>query len=92
MTKKTTSMSKMFLSEIVKTGRKYPLSLSLKIMSKKPCIINGEKIENIDYKDAYFLRRFLNSQGKIYPPKRYRLSAMCQRKIARAVKRARYMG
>ncbi len=61
-------------------------------MKKKPCIINGQKIEAIDYKDAYFLRRFLNSQGKIYPPKRYGVSSMCQRRIARAIKRARYMG
>ncbi len=52
----------------------------------------SRKLENIDYKDAYFLRRFLNSQGKIYPPKKYGLSAKQQRALATAVKRARYMG
>lgn len=51
-----------------------------------------KKLENLDYKDAYFLRRFLNSQGKLYPPKRYGLSAKEQRALALAVKRARYMG
>jgi small subunit ribosomal protein S18 len=51
-----------------------------------------KKLETLDYKDAYFLRRFLNSQGKLYPPKRYGLSAKEQRSLALAVKRARYMG
>lgn len=48
--------------------------------------------EKIDYKDAYFLRKFVNSQGKIYPPKRYNISAKCQRQLATAIKRARTMG
>lgn len=51
-----------------------------------------KKLEALDYKDAYFLRRFLNSQGKLYPPKKFGLSAKEQRALALAVKRARYMG
>lgn len=51
----------------------------------------SKKLANVDYKDAYFLRKFLNSQGKMYPPKRYGLSAKEQRALALAVKRARYM-
>lgn len=51
-----------------------------------------KKLETLDYKDAYFLRRFLNSQGKLYPPKKFGLSAKEQRALALAVKRARYMG
>lgn len=50
-----------------------------------------KKLTKIDYKDAYFLRKFLNSQGKIYPPKRYGLSAKEQRGLANAIKRARFM-
>lgn len=50
-----------------------------------------KKLQKLDYKDAYFLRRFLNSQGKIYPPKRYGLSAKEQRTLANAIKRARFM-
>jgi small subunit ribosomal protein S18 len=50
-----------------------------------------QKLERIDYKDAYFLRRFLNSQGKIYPPKKYGLSTKQQRGLVQAIKRARYM-
>ncbi len=48
-------------------------------------------VEVIDYKNAYFLRRFLNSQGKMYPPKKYGLTAPQQRELAKAIKRARYM-
>lgn len=51
----------------------------------------SKKLAKIDYKDAYFLRRFLNSQGKMYPPKRHGLSAKEQRGLARAIKRARFM-
>ncbi len=51
----------------------------------------SKKLANIDYKDAYFLRKFLNSQGKMYPPKRYGLSAKEQRGLALAIKRARFM-
>lgn len=52
----------------------------------------SKKLQKIDYKDAYFLRKFLNSQGKMYPPKRYGLSAKEQRSLANAIKRARFMG
>ena len=52
----------------------------------------SKKLAKIDYKDAYFLRKFLNSQGKMYPPKRYGLSAKEQRSLAQAIKRARFMG
>ncbi len=51
----------------------------------------SKKLANIDYKDAYFLRKFLNSQGKMYPRKRYGLSAKEQRGLALAMKRARFM-
>ncbi len=51
----------------------------------------SKKLANVDYKDAYFLRKFLNSQGKMYPPKRYGLSAKEQRGLALAIKRARFM-
>ena len=51
----------------------------------------SKKLANIDYKDAYFLRKFLNSQGKMYPRKRYGWSAKEQRGLALAMKRARFM-
>ena len=60
-------------------------------MIDKKNTASSEKLENIDYKDAYFLRRFLNSQGKIYPPKKYGLSTKQQRELTQAIKRARFM-
>ncbi len=60
-------------------------------MEKKSCYFCQNKIDHIDYKDAYLLRRFLNSQGKIYPPKRYGTCAKHQRRLTQAIKRARIM-
>jgi small subunit ribosomal protein S18 len=46
----------------------------------------------IDYKDTESLRKMLSGNGKIVSRKRNGASAMEQRMITRAVKRARYMG
>ena len=45
----------------------------------------------IDYKDTESLRKMLSGNGKIQSRKRTGASAMEQRMLARAVKRARYM-
>jgi len=45
----------------------------------------------IDYKDTESLRRMMSGNGKILSRKRTGASAMEQRMIARAVKRARYL-
>jgi small subunit ribosomal protein S18 len=45
----------------------------------------------IDYKDTESLRKLVSGNGKILSRKRTGASAMEQRMIARAVKRARYM-
>lgn len=58
---------------------------------KKLCYFCQNKIEKIDFKDGYFLRRFMNSQGKIYPPKRHGTCSRHQRILARAIKKARVM-
>lgn len=60
-------------------------------MPKRKIRIGDKTLNEIDYKDSLFLRRFLNSQAKIYPPKRYNVDAYSQRQISRAVKRARHM-
>jgi small subunit ribosomal protein S18 len=44
-----------------------------------------------DYKNLDQLRRYINSQGKIFPRRRTGLSAKNQRLLARAIKRARYL-
>lgn len=45
-----------------------------------------------DYKDVESLRRMMSPNGKIYGRKRLAVSATDQRRIAQAIKRARYMG
>ena len=49
----------------------------------------GEKY--VDYKDIETLQRLLTNRGKIYSRKRSGNCAGCQRKVKRAIKRARYM-
>jgi small subunit ribosomal protein S18 len=48
-------------------------------------------IKYIDYKDVDTLQRLLTNRGKIYSRKRSGNCAGCQRKVQRAIKRARYM-
>lgn len=60
-------------------------------METKTCHFCDQKMDKIDYKDAYLLRRFMNSQGKIYPPKRHGTCTKHQRMLANAIKRARTM-
>ncbi len=49
----------------------------------------GDK--HIDYKDIDTLQRLLTNRGKIYSRKRSGNCASCQRKVKKAIKRARYM-
>jgi small subunit ribosomal protein S18 len=46
----------------------------------------------IDYKDTESLRKMISGNGKILSRKRTGATAMEQRMVARAVKRARYLG
>ena len=45
----------------------------------------------VDYKDIETLERLLTNRGKIYSRKRSGNCAKCQRKVQRAIKRARFM-
>jgi len=49
------------------------------------------QLEKIDYKDERLLRKFTTESGKIIPRRITGISAKSQRKITRAVKRARAM-
>jgi len=60
-------------------------------MEQKTCHFCDQKMDKIDYKDAYLLRRFMNSQGKIYPPRRHGTCTKHQRILVKAIKRARTM-
>lgn len=69
------------MAKIIKTG----------FVRKKFCRLCKNKVKDIDYKDVEFLQRFITEKGKIIST---RVSGNCakhQRKIARAIKRARIM-
>jgi small subunit ribosomal protein S18 len=51
----------------------------------------SESIDYIDYKNTNVLRRFINNQGRIVGRLYSRLTAKNQRKVTRAIKRARQM-
>jgi len=61
------------------------------MIEKKVCQFCQDKVEKIDYKDADLLRRFVNSQGKIYAPRRFGTCARHQRMLTRAIKKSRIM-
>jgi small subunit ribosomal protein S18 len=58
---------------------------------KKYCRFKKLGIKYIDYKDAEFLKKFLNDQGKMLPRRLTGNSLKFQRKVAVAIKKARQM-
>lgn len=70
-------------------------------MTDNPALARGKRrladyfIQNkieVDYKNADVLRRFLSPEGKILPSRRSGLIASNQRKVTKAIKRARSAG
>ncbi|MBI1960978.1 MAG: 30S ribosomal protein S18 [Candidatus Liptonbacteria bacterium] len=58
----------------------------------KQCFFCSQNQQEIDYKDQELLRRFVSSQAKIIDPQHTGTCAKHQRMLARAIKRARFMG
>jgi small subunit ribosomal protein S18 len=56
----------------------------------KVCAFCTEKID-IDYKDASRLRRYVSDRGRIQPRRRTGVCARHQRRLALAIKRARFL-
>jgi len=61
------------------------------VKKKKYCRFKKTGIRYIDYKDPQFLLKFVNEQGKILPRRLTGTSIKYQRKVARAIKRARHI-
>ena len=59
---------------------------------RKSCPFSGPNAPNIDYKDVRLLQRFVSERGKIVPSRITAVSTQKQRELARAIKRARYLG
>lgn len=57
----------------------------------KRSIQHGDNLVRVDYKDVSFLRKFVTSEFKLKPSKRTKLSSKDQRRVANAIKIARYM-
>ncbi len=57
----------------------------------KQCYFSQNNIQHIDYKDVDVLKKFLNPHGRMLSRKKTGVSAGNQRKLAMAVKRARFM-
>lgn len=55
------------------------------------CYFCQNGIKEIDYKDTRVLQKFLSGYAKIFPRKKTAICAKHQRKLAEAVKRARFM-
>lgn len=58
---------------------------------KRVCTFCVDKVEHIDYKDVFKLRKFITERGKILPR---RISGNCakhQRQLTTAIKRARHI-
>ncbi len=51
--------------------------------------LSAEKIDYIDYKDVKLLQSFVADNGKIMPRRLTGVTAMQQRKLSEAIKRAR---
>jgi small subunit ribosomal protein S18 len=64
---------------------------TIETKKKKFCRFKKNRIKYVDYKDAEFLKRFLNEQGKILPRRITGTSLKYQRKVSTAIKRARHL-
>ena len=58
---------------------------------KKTCPFSGPKAIPIDYKDIKTLEKFISERGKIVPARISAVSSPKQRKLAKAIKRARVL-
>jgi small subunit ribosomal protein S18 len=59
---------------------------------RKTCPFTGDNAPVIDYKDIRLLQRFISERGKIVPSRITAVSAKKQRELAKAIKRARFLG
>jgi small subunit ribosomal protein S18 len=56
------------------------------------CYFCQRNINEIDFKNTQLLKRYLSALGKIKAKKKTGVCAFHQRKLAQAIKRARFLG
>jgi len=70
---------------------RYLTPINIETTRKKYCRFKRSGIKYIDYKDANFLLKLVNEQGKILPRRITGTSAKYQKRVSQAVKRARHL-
>lgn len=70
---------------------RYLAPINIEVKKDKYCRFRKSRIKYIDYKDANFLLKFVNEQGKILPRRLTGTSLKYQRKLSTAIKRARHL-
>jgi small subunit ribosomal protein S18 len=58
---------------------------------KRTCYFCVNQLKEIDFKETQMLRRFISSYMKIVPKRRSGVCSKHQRKLANAIKQARFM-
>lgn len=58
----------------------------------RQCYFNQNNIKHVDYKETELLKKFLNPHARMISRKKTGVTAKNQRKLAEAVKRARFLG
>ena len=58
---------------------------------RKTCPFSGPNAPKIDYKDVKLLQRYISERGKIGPSRITAVGQKNQRKLAQAIKRARFL-
>jgi small subunit ribosomal protein S18 len=86
-------LSKQKLNETATTNhRELNKKANAHTQEKKKCIVKHVGYRVIDYKNVEFLEQFMSPYAKIFSRERTGVSAKYQRKITKAIKRARHMG
>lgn len=72
-------------------GYNLPLVRNVFFKRARGCPLSGENAPVLDYRNLALLRRFLSERGRIMPSRISCISPKKQRKLAREVKRARFL-
>jgi len=70
---------------------RYLNPINIETTKIKYCRFRKNRIKYLDYKDANYLKMLVNEQGKILPRRITGTSLKYQRKVSKAVKRARHL-
>ncbi|MBI2844981.1 MAG: 30S ribosomal protein S18 [Chloroflexi bacterium] len=67
------------------------LGKEFEVRRRRVCPFCAQKVKDIDYKQADMLRQFITDRGKIKTRRKTAVCARHQRRLAVAIKRARFL-